>query len=957
EVADLGREGRAAGSIELINQGSEAAQSIVVVDYIPAGLTLNDSAWTETTGGLATTTYAGTLAAGAIETLEITFTVADSATGTLANVAEIAEAKDDENKDFPDGDSTFDDDSINDGAIVDNEINGSMGDEDDHDIAAVRLNGPDRFDLALRKRLASGQNYNVNRGDKVNFTLEVFNQGSEPLETIKVYDYIPNGMSMVLADNPDWTQEGVADQACCIIAGPIPPGSSATIGLVLQVDADAPAGECLRNVAEIGEAYDEDGFEMTDDDSTWDNDPDNDGRATNNEINNLAFDEDDHDFECVEVNAPGAFDLALRKTLAIGQPLNVNPGDSVTFTLEVFNQGAVTARNIRLVDYIPQGLTLTDPLWTETAGVATYTIAGPLSAGTTQYVNVTFLVNGQGSKTISNQAEIADATDGDGQPVTDVDSVADTDQGNDGFAQDNEIGNVNGDQDDHDLAIINMAGGADLASISGTIWFDADQNGQFDATESVSPGVPVMLLDVNGDPTGLSATTDSSGNYLFSGLIPGTYFVKVVPPPGQVISPQNQGSDDAIDSDTDQTTALTSPISLDPGEIELDWDTGLYIDKPTSWNEWIAKSMGATGSPTGNADGDLYDDLMEYALCLHPGSGTQGGFCVEPDVDGSMCASFQRPVGVTGVTYTVEVSNALAASGWTDLAGVTPDVMDNGNGTETVIFCNLQEMAPLSPAYGLVRLRVELASPAATSYSPAFGWTETQVALQCETFADPYLNKPFFAGRAFAVSGNMITIDTASGAIETLDTAGTYYIEVIDGTAEGQRFDVASASGTTITVDLNSPNNTAAAVPANLVGSRFVLRMHKTVGDSFDVNQFVGTNDPTTADRLLFFSGNGFESVFLLDLPGLGLLQWTDESDSGTGAGGFQDVGRRILPPCEGFFVHPRNGQQVVRSFGMIRQNRFCCPLRAGYNLISGGWPTDQSPMDRAMTSTNGFVG
>lgn len=61
------------------------------------------------------------------------------------------------------------------------------------------------------------------------------------------------------------------------------------------------------------------------------------------------------------------FDLALIKQLGVGQPSPVLPGESVTFTITVFNQGDIDAYNIAITDYIPA--ILNDSDWTNNAGL------------------------------------------------------------------------------------------------------------------------------------------------------------------------------------------------------------------------------------------------------------------------------------------------------------------------------------------------------------------------------------------------------------------------------------------------------------------------------------------------------------------------------------------------------------------------------------------------------------
>jgi uncharacterized repeat protein (TIGR01451 family) len=63
-------------------------------------------------------------------------------------------------------------------------------------------------------------------------------------------------------------------------------------------------------------------------------------------------------------------------------------------------------------------------------------------------------------------------------------------------------------------------------SISGNVWFDADNDGVKDAGETTGvPGVTITLTGTDdlGNPVNLSTTTNASGVYSFTGLRPGTY--------------------------------------------------------------------------------------------------------------------------------------------------------------------------------------------------------------------------------------------------------------------------------------------------------------------------------------------------------------------------------------------------------------------------------------------------
>jgi hypothetical protein len=82
-------------------------------------------------------------------------------------------------------------------------------------------------------------------------------------------------------------------------------------------------------------------------------------------------------------------------------------------------------------------------------------------------------------------------------------------------------------------------------------------------------------MDCQGNVLG-SMATDADGKYMFCELEPGSYNVKFMLPAGYMFSPQDQGSDDAVDSDADTQTGMTVCTTLEPGENDMTWDAGIY---------------------------------------------------------------------------------------------------------------------------------------------------------------------------------------------------------------------------------------------------------------------------------------------------------------------------------------------------------------------------------------------
>jgi LPXTG-site transpeptidase (sortase) family protein len=130
------------------------------------------------------------------------------------------------------------------------------------------------------------------------------------------------------------------------------------------------------------------------------------------------------------------------------------------------------------------------------------------------------------------------------------------------------------------------AGLYQLASLGDFVWNDTNANGIQDAGEPGIENVTVNLLD-SGGSTIDTTTTNATGFYQFTGLIPGTYSVQFVAPSGFSFSPQNAGSDDALDSDADTTTGITGSYTLTSGQYNDTVDAGLYqptisVDKSVS---------------------------------------------------------------------------------------------------------------------------------------------------------------------------------------------------------------------------------------------------------------------------------------------------------------------------------------------------------------------------------------
>ena len=106
------------------------------------------------------------------------------------------------------------------------------------------------------------------------------------------------------------------------------------------------------------------------------------------------------------------------------QTVPVTIGSTVTYDIEVCNQGTVDAYNIEVVDYVPAGMMVTDPNWTASGITSEYfrTIPGPITAGNCETITlVTTVTTIPPSGSYINYAEISTAEDATGNTPEDID--------------------------------------------------------------------------------------------------------------------------------------------------------------------------------------------------------------------------------------------------------------------------------------------------------------------------------------------------------------------------------------------------------------------------------------------------------------------------------------------------------------------------------------------------------
>ncbi len=289
----------------------------------------------------------------------------------------------------------------------------------------------------------------INPSGVATYTVTIQNTGNATGTGIDLADTITGPVSSV--GNFTFTDCGTAytntstGLAITVADLEVAPATTCTITYDATVDAGASAGATISNTADVSPA----------------------NEGSNDPTPQVA--------DTLTVNALPSYDLALTKQTTA---TSVNVGDTVTFNIEVTNQGNAATDNITITDYIPAGFTLNDSDWSAgTNGASGISASVTLSvantglpagglpgSGATVTVPIDLtVVAGATNASLINYAEISAFTDTSGGAQVDADSTpnaSDTDDvgGTPGEpTQDNVItddGTI--DEDDHDPAFVTL---------------------------------------------------------------------------------------------------------------------------------------------------------------------------------------------------------------------------------------------------------------------------------------------------------------------------------------------------------------------------------------------------------------------------------------------------------------------------------------------------------------------
>ena len=494
-----------------------------------------------------------------------------------------------------------------------------------------------------------------------------------------------------------------------------------------------------------------------------------------------------------------------------------------------------------------------------------------------------------------------------------------------------------------------------LATAPGSFQFDVDGSGDAGATlwgTATSNSVlvsPDLTYSVTIDPAFQGLIPNIASISDTSGAIPPTDSNQVLT---EVLAPKSSAFADFI---ADNAALFGLDDNSIPGVPEIDPLTG----SATGSTDTDGDDFGGGGGLTGNADGDIFNELLEFALCFDPASGAKvfpsgtrnEGFHLELN-GSSLDAKYHKPDGVTDVTY--ELEQSIDGQTWTTFTGISP-VESTGPyiGSVTVSYEGINVSTP-----GLLRLKVTGTGALGSTISEVtgpVGWQMATITDFCQTYADPLLEPCLVTGTIDAATTATRVLDLAEAAGSqdlsvVLNSGGNYYLEVMSGENIGHIFDIESFTANTVTLAedtdlfaISAPYSTQTTVPADLAGDLFVIREHKTLEGLFPIDDvdtggtiegFAAGANASTSGKLLRYDRNGALETYVANSPPGGADTW---AATATGPGAPDN----ILPPGEGIFVHNLFGEASfdILQYGDVRLNQLAVPLKEGYNFVAPGHP------------------
>jgi hypothetical protein len=243
-----------------------------------------------------------------------------------------------------------------------------------------------------------------------------------------------------------------------------------------------------------------------------------------------------------------------------------------------------------------------------------------------------------------------------------------------------------------------------------------------------------------------------------------------------------------------------------------------------------------------------------------------------------------------------------------------------------------------------------------TATTDPVGFQTTSVPLGLSALGNPLVNATTVQAGVAANTASIVTLSDVANVGALLTIGEPYYLEVVSGSLQGERFDLdtaatQTAANSTAVLNTSSPNNTLASLSGGqLDGSTVAIRKHVTIAQLQTAFSpaLIGNNNPSSADQIQLFNAQtgGFSTYYL---RGNG-TEWRV-------VGGSVNANSTIVPPGVGFLVRKISATTAFTSVGSVRMNDFAFPMPQGSSFRAPGFPVSYSPSSLGGTASNGWTG
>lgn len=206
----------------------------------------------------------------------------------------------------------------------------------------------------------------------------------------------------------------------------------------------------------------------------------------------------------------------------------VKEGEVINYQFKIKNEGSVLAKDVKLTDYIPDGLIIDTMSYVydgteivkEVSAKDEATIGVSIPAGDTLTVDVSAIatsLNGLGERSVTNKASVS------ADNVQEIESNKIThiiESSGDVVSGQGEYSTGKASSSSNETLDISKT-----YKISGLAWIDKDNDGMRSDSEELMKGVVATLVDSDNGVIKQSTTTNSKGEYTFTGVKNGNYII------------------------------------------------------------------------------------------------------------------------------------------------------------------------------------------------------------------------------------------------------------------------------------------------------------------------------------------------------------------------------------------------------------------------------------------------